>query len=141
VLAEQEPGDEEPRQDEEDVDSHEAAVETGQPGVVEQDEQDRDAPEAFEIGAELTARRADLALVFHGPPSSPSPSRRAATIRPAAVWTPTSLPTSRSRRGARCDSPWGSRTRIRNVRILECADAVSPRPDHSSILSSPGWLS
>jgi len=91
VLAEQEPGDEEPRQDEEDVDSHEAAVEAGQPGVVEQDEQDRDAPEAFEIGAEVAARRVELALVFHGRralcrPAEPRRSnRRRSRRRPVYV--------------------------------------------------------
>jgi hypothetical protein len=45
--------DEETREDEEDVDAHVAAAKSRDPGVVQQDQQDRDRAEALEIRAKL----------------------------------------------------------------------------------------
>jgi hypothetical protein len=51
-LADQETRDEKPREDEEDVDPDVAARQSGDAGVVDEDEEDGDAAEALEVGAE-----------------------------------------------------------------------------------------
>ena len=56
-LAHEQAGDEEPREHEEDVDAHEAAGQRRYPRVKEHDEKDREAAEAFEVGAEFRLRR------------------------------------------------------------------------------------
>src|SRR4029079_17145120 len=59
-LADDQPGDQEPRQDEEDVDSDVAALELREARVIEEDEADSDRPQALELGAELAARGSRL---------------------------------------------------------------------------------
>ena len=54
-LPDDQPGDQEPRQDEEDVDADVAAAQSRQPGVVQEHEQDRDRPQSFEVWAEPVA--------------------------------------------------------------------------------------
>src|SRR4029079_12894247 len=59
-LADDQPGDQEPRQDEEDVDPDVAGLELRETGVIEEDEADSDRPQALELGAELAARGSRL---------------------------------------------------------------------------------
>ena len=57
-LAEQQAGDQEAGDDEEDVDADVAAGEERDPGVAEQDGDDRDRPQPLDVGAEAAARLA-----------------------------------------------------------------------------------
>ncbi len=52
TLIDEQPRDEEAGKNEEDVDADEAGLGAGQTGVAQEHEQDRDAPEALEIGPE-----------------------------------------------------------------------------------------
>ena len=71
ALAHEEPGDQEPRQDEEDVDPDEAAAHRRQAGVEREDQEDGDATQALEVRAGSRHRRRD--------PRVPTPAGRRAS--------------------------------------------------------------
>ena len=66
ALAQQQPGDDEPRDDEEDLDADVATAEPGNAGVVDEGQEDGDGAQALHVGAELPVTWRGSRLVAGG---------------------------------------------------------------------------
>ena len=63
ALAQQQPGDDEPRNDEEDLDTDVAAAEGGYAGVVDESQEDGDSAQSLHVGTKATISRWSSRLV------------------------------------------------------------------------------